>query len=121
MFNSLLKEVIQNEKYNAYKQCKAKKGTHCLRRECKYCIAIPDEMWAIEMGPELSRYVAYDRSPYICNKPANESNRTCASCKWYAMFEGVCCNGESEHCADFVDSDNTCEHWEEGQRLNFLY
>lgn len=26
---------------------------------------------------------------------------SCCTCKWYALEEGVCCNGESEHRADF--------------------
>ena len=35
----------------------------------------------------------------------------CKNCDYYAEFEGVCCNGESEHCADFVFPDTSCEHW----------
>lgn len=38
--------------------------------------------------------------------------KTCDNCKWYAEFEGVCCNGNSEHCADFVNEDEPCEEWE---------
>jgi len=37
----------------------------------------------------------------------------CKNCKWYAEFEGVCCNGESKHRADFMDEDSCCEKWEE--------
>ena len=37
----------------------------------------------------------------------------CSTCRWYAEFEGVCCNGDSEHCADFRGLDDTCEKWEE--------
>ncbi len=36
----------------------------------------------------------------------------CNNCKWYAEFEGVCCNGDSEHVADFVDDESVCEVWE---------
>lgn len=36
----------------------------------------------------------------------------CYSCKWYAQFEGVCCNGNSEHRADFMDTDDSCDKWE---------
>ena len=39
--------------------------------------------------------------------------RTCETCRWYSAFEGVCCNGDSEYRADFVDADDTCEEWEE--------
>lgn len=30
-----------------------------------------------------------------------------------APEEGVCCNGDSEHRADFRLEDETCEEWEE--------
>ena len=33
-------------------------------------------------------------------------NRRCADCHWYASYEGVCCNGDSPHRADFVDADH---------------
>lgn len=36
----------------------------------------------------------------------------CCTCKWYAEFEGVCCNGESENCADFTSSSDYCGLWE---------
>lgn len=39
--------------------------------------------------------------------------KCCATCRWYASFEGVCCNGDSLHCADFIDADKVCEEWEE--------
>lgn len=41
------------------------------------------------------------------------SKRCCETCKWYEDFAGVCCNGDSEHCADFVDGSSLCEEWEE--------
>ena len=39
--------------------------------------------------------------------------QSCSTCKWYAEYEGVCCNGESEFRADFRNLDDTCEEWEE--------
>ncbi len=36
----------------------------------------------------------------------------CCSCKWYAKLGGVCCNGNSECCAEFRCLDDTCEKWE---------
>lgn len=36
----------------------------------------------------------------------------CSACRWYELFNGVCCNGESEHRADFRLLDDTCEKWE---------
>ena len=37
----------------------------------------------------------------------------CCTCKWYAEFEGVCCNGLSEVRGSFMEPDYTCECWEE--------
>lgn len=36
----------------------------------------------------------------------------CCACKWYALEEGVCCNGDSEYRADFRCLDDSCECWE---------
>ena len=36
----------------------------------------------------------------------------CCKCKWYALEEGVCCNGDSEYRADFRLLDDSCECWE---------
>lgn len=38
--------------------------------------------------------------------------KCCCTCKWYAVCEGVCCNGDSEHCADFRFFNDGCECWE---------
>lgn len=38
---------------------------------------------------------------------------TCGNCKWYEPFCGVCCNGDSEHRADFMDAESGCGEWEE--------
>lgn len=40
-------------------------------------------------------------------------DRRCMNCKWYEPFCGVCCNGDSEHRADFMDAESRCEEWEE--------
>ena len=40
-------------------------------------------------------------------------NKSCATCAWYEDFQGVCCNGDSPYCADFVNADQVCEFWEE--------
>lgn len=47
----------------------------------------------------------------------NESitKKYCSTCKYYAEYEGVCCNGDSEHCADFRGLDDTCEKWEKNE------
>lgn len=40
------------------------------------------------------------------------ADKKCRTCKWYAHYEGVCCNGDSRHRADFRDLEDTCEEWE---------
>lgn len=37
--------------------------------------------------------------------------KCCATCDWYAEFEGVCVNYHSPHCADFRDADDGCRYW----------
>ena len=32
--------------------------------------------------------------------------------RWYEDFNGVCCNGDSEHRADFTEPEDGCECWE---------
>ncbi len=41
-----------------------------------------------------------------------EKKEYCCTCKWYAEYEGVCCNGDSEYRADFRCLDDSCECWE---------
>ena len=41
-----------------------------------------------------------------------EDPRSCSSCNWYEDFNGVCFNGDSERCADYTDSDESCGEWE---------
>ena len=45
-------------------------------------------------------------------------DKRCATCRWYASFEGVCCNGDSEWRGDFRDNDQGCEHWENSDNLS---
>ena len=40
-------------------------------------------------------------------------DKRCSTCRWYASFEGVCCNGDSEWRADFTEPEDCCEEWEE--------
>lgn len=37
----------------------------------------------------------------------------CATCRYRSdEFTSVCVNPDSPKCADFVDADDACEHWE---------
>ena len=35
----------------------------------------------------------------------------CCTCKWYAEFDGVCCNADSKWTADFRCLDDSCSEW----------
>ena len=36
----------------------------------------------------------------------------CSNCKWYDVYNGVCCNDKSERCCDFLDDECYCDDWE---------
>lgn len=39
----------------------------------------------------------------------------CYNCAWLSdMYVSVCCNAQSDHCADFVSVGDRCQYWEEG-------
>lgn len=44
----------------------------------------------------------------------------CETCYWHAEFEGVCCNGASEYCADFPPAPDVlgCWHWKQKEADN---
>lgn len=42
-----------------------------------------------------------------------EEKDSCYTCKWYALEESVCCNGDSAHCADFRLLGDSCKYWED--------
>lgn len=43
--------------------------------------------------------------------------RICETCRWYEPFNGVCCNGSSEYCTEFMWQDGDgCEKWEAVQK-----
>lgn len=47
-----------------------------------------------------------------------EPRYCCYTCKWYEDFQGVCCNGDSPNCADFMDAYDNCEEWEDRDETN---
>ena len=44
-------------------------------------------------------------------EPDRTFRKKCRFCDWYEPYAGVCCNGESEFRADFVDDDRSCAGW----------
>ena len=43
--------------------------------------------------------------------------KVCETCKWYETYTGACCNGDSDYCADYVSSMNSCENWDGGKMV----
>lgn len=39
------------------------------------------------------------------------TEQRCENCAYLAVFEGVCCNADSENCADYVMLDDSCDGW----------
>lgn len=39
------------------------------------------------------------------------TKHTCATCQWHEHFTGACCNGDSDHRADFTSPDDSCPQW----------
>ena len=41
--------------------------------------------------------------------------KECQTCRYWhkdELGDGVCCNGDSHSCADYMDADNCCRKWE---------
>ena len=43
---------------------------------------------------------------------AEDMEKLCCTCKYWEEFNNVCCNSNSENCADFIDPDSFCDEWE---------
>lgn len=44
--------------------------------------------------------------------------KVCDNCRWRDFWTGVCVNGYSEHCADYVNLEDSCKWWEPEFRRN---
>lgn len=71
--------------------------------------AITDDavVWAMEHEPRIF----YDLVLRYLQHLENTDRRICSTCKYWEPFTGACYNGDSQHCADFVDGDCTCADW----------
>lgn len=53
-------------------------------------------------------------NPSIIDK--GNDKKTCVNCIWYCLeditFGHVCVNDQSTHCADWVEEDDYCPHFE---------
>ena len=43
---------------------------------------------------------------------SEDKDEMCINCKYYAEFEGVCCNYKSKYVADFTDANDYCDCYE---------
>lgn len=43
-------------------------------------------------------------------------SETCSFCRWWEPFSEVCFNGDSEHCADFVEPEEGCGKFENAKK-----
>jgi len=71
-----------------------------------------DEKLIVQKITDIHKYAIYCYQNAIDIIEDNLGGKTCGNCNWYADYEGVCVNGESPNCADFVDAHCTCEKWE---------
>ena len=64
-------------------------------------------------GLEEEFHKAVDDYLKFCEEMGKEPNKPkcCGTCAWYAEFEGVCTNGDSEFRADFRCLDDACNCW----------
>ena len=65
-------------------------------------------------GREVYAVVEYDRK--LTTKEISDYELTpvqkCETCEYHDEFTGACCNGDSEHCADFTSNEDSCQDWE---------
>lgn len=65
-----------------------------------------------KITPEVKRVVVKREVTQNHSGEATDMiKRICGTCQWYAKEYGVCCNGDSEHRADFTSSEDTCPEW----------
>ena len=62
-------------------------------------------------GPTASRSASW--WDLFAEIPDADKPKDCGSCKWHEDFNGVCFNGDSERCAGYTDSDESCDEWED--------
>ena len=64
--------------------------------------------WAKVNEPSLFYCIVHD---YIDFLDRHTERYICSTCKHWEPFTGVCCGADSPYWTDFVDGDNTCNHW----------
>ena len=64
--------------------------------------------WAKVNEPGLFYGIVHD---YLNFLDMNTEHHICSTCKHWDPFTGACCGANSPYCADFIDGDNTRNHW----------
>lgn len=41
--------------------------------------------------------------------------KVCETCEYHDDFTYLCCNGDSEHLAEYTSPDDSCEHWKRSE------
>lgn len=95
--------VISKEEYEA------RWGRTTMTKCCANCMNRKDKLVPCD-------WLAEQKTIVMPPCPRYEPEHTCATCHWYAEFEGVCCNGESPNRGDFMDNDEHCGFWKEKQQ-----
>lgn len=100
-----LKEINLTGKCGSCEDFKRKAGTRC-----GYCLK---QKYDPEIAPEKEiPYALVQQSKRKCRYYKKVEQKRCDTCDWYEDFQGVCFNGESEHCADFISGSHSCPCWE---------
>jgi len=45
-------------------------------------------------------------------KYSQKEDEICDTCRFWTVYSGACCNGKSEHRADFMLPEESCDAWE---------
>ena len=76
--------------------------------QCRTCGSETRSNW------EVDKAIGFWNKRYDVAVEELKNKRVCANCKWRSdEFTSVCVNDESEHLADFVTGNMTCEKWEQ--------
>ena len=73
--------------------------------ECKEISDAIDNVWK-QNENDLNIYIVCEMAKKYLD--VMEEKKYCCTCKWYAEFEGVCCNADSKWTADFRCLDDSC-------------
>lgn len=99
-----LKVIDLTGKCGSCEHFKPKEGTRT-----GYCLK---QKYDPEIAPDKENpYALFAQSRRKCRYYKKVEQKRCGTCGYWEDFNGVCFNGESEHCADFTNGDDSCPCW----------